>query len=369
MKWILYSVFSVFSFLTWAQNDSLLIQREQELAVLLTQLRNSKDNAEKESNNAKFVSYLKETIEADKAAAFSYSFSKLKTVGSIKSPDNTFRLFNWNVEQDDRSNKYYCFILRYEEKKKEWRLIELKDNSANLPPRTEEILDEKNWMGALYYKIIPVAKSNKTVYTVLGWDGNTSTNSKLIEVISFNGTKVKFGAPIFKLADGTHKRLYFEHSKKAFMSLNFDEARQRIIYDHLSPETPSLEGFYEYYVPDFSYDQLVYKNNKWTIEEDVVGVNEKSNSDYTLNYLNKKTGEVVSDKEKNKWVDPTDKNAPGGANTHTASLPSDAKSNQATNSSTNTPAKKVKVSKRNKRNQPDSYNPAYYGGGRGKKKG
>lgn len=339
-----------------AQNDSLLIHREQQLKTYLARLRESKSSEEKAQSNQLFKDYLLETIKME--GAFAYPFSELKTLGSIKSPDNAFRLFNWNVEQDDRSNKYYCFILRFDEKKKEWTTIELIDNSAAMPAKPTEILDEKNWYGALYYRIIPVEKSNKTLYTILGWDGNIGTNTKLVDVLSFSGNKVKLGNPIFKMNDGLHKRLFFEHSKKAFMSLNYDEARQRIVYDHLSPETPNLVGFYEYYVPDFSYDELYFENNKWHVLEDVVGVNNKSDKSYTLRHINPKNGEVVSKEVKNNWIDPSDKNAPAGGNTHVAVVPetengkSDKKDALAPEDQT------PKISKKNRKRE-FSMNPYY----------
>ena len=358
MKFWINTVFVLMAGLTLAQNDSLLIRREQQLKTYLNNLRTSRTAEEKTKNNDIFKSYLLETISIE--GAFAYPFSELKTLGSIKSPDNAFRLFNWNVEQEDRSNKYFCFVLRFDEKKKEWKTIELVDNSASMMPRTEEILDEKNWYGALYYKIIPVEKSNKTLYTILGWDGNPGTNTKLVDVLSFSGNKVKLGSPIFKMNDGLHKRLYFEHSKKAFMSLNYDEARQRIVYDHLSPETPNLVGFYEYYVPDLSYDELYFQNNKWNVHEDVVGINNKGEKTYTLQHINPKNGEVVSKEVKNNWIDPSDRNAPAGANTHVASVPETEKADKSAKDKTE-PAnadQTPKISKKQRKNE-FSMNPYY----------
>ncbi len=366
MKLILNIAFVLLAGIAISQVDSTLFKREQQLKVYLNALRASKTPEEKDKNNAIFKSYLAETIQIN--GAFAYPFAELKTLGSIKSPDNTFRLFNWNIEQEDRSNKYFCFILRFDDKKKEWKTIELIDNSATMMPRTEEILDEKNWYGALYYKIIPVEKSNKTLYTILGWDGNTATNTKLVDVISFNGNKVKLGNPIFKMNDGLHKRLYFEHSKKAFMSLNYDEVRQRIVYDHLSPETPNLVGFYEYYVPDFSYDELYFKNNKWIVNEDVVGINTKGDKTYTLQHINPKNGEVVSKEVKNNWIDPSDKNAPAGGNTHVAAVPENEKADKSSKSDQPIPAngdQTPKISKKQRKNE-FSMNPYYSKKGRRK---
>ncbi|TNE52892.1 MAG: hypothetical protein EP338_13990 [Bacteroidetes bacterium] len=309
----------------WAQGDSVLYQREQVLNKQLKALRAAKNDQDRTLLNKQFKKNLHETIQLE--GAFDHPFSSLSTLGTIKSPDGAFRLFNWNVEQDDQSNKYYCFVLRYDKRKKKWLTVELIDNSAVQQPRPKEILYEDNWYGALYYKIIPVKKSGKVVYTVLGLDaGNRASHVKLIDIMSFSGNRVKLGSSMFKMNDGTHKRLFFEHSKKAYMSLRYDAGRKRIIYDHLSPEAPSLVGFYEYYVPDMTYDQLDFVNNKWQLKEDVIGVNEKDARSVSIRYMDpkhKSSGDVKTRTVKNTWVDPTDKSAPGGANVHVARLPGD----------------------------------------------
>jgi hypothetical protein len=152
------------------------------------------------------------------------------------------------------------------------------------------------------------------------------------------------------MSDGTHKRVFFEHSNKAFMSLNYDADRESIIFDHLSPETPSLIGFYEYYVPDLSYDQLTLSNNKWVLNENIVSVNGKEAKAYTLQHINNKTGEVVSKSVKNKWQDPTDLAAPGGANQHIAKLPGDEIS-KSKETKTTDPNSVPKISKKQKKNE------------------
>jgi hypothetical protein len=51
------------------------------------------------------------------------------------------------------------------------------------------------------------------------------------------------------------------------MTLVWDEKYRRIIFDHLSPAYPELEGQYQFYGPDFSYDGFRYKKGKWVFEE------------------------------------------------------------------------------------------------------
>jgi hypothetical protein len=285
--------------------DTLMSYREGQLVSLLTDLRAAKDDAEKEEKNTLFLDYFRETL-AEKSA-YAYPFSQLKTVGIIDSPDGLLRIVNWNIEQDDETQKYCGFVLKKDERKDEILVTELKDNSAELPLRPEEILTADNWYGALYYKIIPIEKGSKTVYTLLGWDGNSSSsNVKLIDVLYFTGSQLKLGSPIFKLKDQVLKRVFYEHSERAVMSLRYEEEYKRIIFDHLSPESPNLKGFYAYYIPDLSYDAFVLDGAKWLLKEDVIGVNPDDEEKMVVFVRNERTGRVEKKTIKKEWENPTD---------------------------------------------------------------
>ena len=105
------------------------------------------------------------------------------------------------------------------------------------------------------------------------------------------------------------------------MSLKYEYQYDRIIFDHLSPETPDLAGFYSFYVPDFSYDALVWENNKWVLHEDVIGVNKGGDEKQAVYVKNERTGKIEKKEIKNKWVNPEDQNAPGGGSEHVAVTP------------------------------------------------
>jgi hypothetical protein len=293
--------------------------RENELSVLLDSLRSAKNNDQKEHWNNQFKTLMSSTL--NEPSIFEQTFTKLSTVGVIDSPDGLVKIVNWNVEQDDQSQKYYAFVLHRDLRKNTHVVIELIDNSFMLPGKPDDILDADNWYGALYYQIIPVEKSNKLYYTVLGWDGGTtSSNTKLIDVISFTGSSLKLGQSLFKMGDQNVKRIFFEHSEKTVMSLKWEPEYKRIIFDHLSPETPSMTGFYEYYVPDMSYDALVFEGTKWILKEDVIGVN-KSSVEVKLSSIDPKTGEVITESIDNKWIDPTTEGSPASKEVHIAMTP------------------------------------------------
>lgn len=331
-----------------------LWDREDQLIELLDALRNSKNDREKTENNQAFKTFLEATIQME--GAFDYPFDRLTTLGSVKSPDNKIRLFNWNVEQDDETQKYYCYILRFDDRKRSYVMSELVDNSLMIPARPTEILEANEWYGALYYRIIPIDKGSKTAYTLLGWDGNNSMSTiKLMDVLYFSGTSPKLGSPVFKHKDETLKRVFFEHSKKCVMHLNYEESRQRIILDHLSPEAPTMKGMYSFYVPDLSYDAYELRNNKWYLKEDVIGVNKSRDEKIAIEVYDEKTGEIKQKEIKNKWLDPSNPDAPAGGSQHVATTPDqeDGAPEQS--------KKKEKLSRKERKNQPKSYNPVSKG--------
>jgi len=303
-----------------AQADTVLVNRENRLEVLLAELRSSSTDDQKKEKNEVLKTYLKETVALK--ASFTYPFSKLKTVGIIDSPDNKLRIITWNIEQSDQTQQYFGFVLLEDSKKKNIVVTELIDNSQNLPPRSDEVLDAANWYGALYYKIIPIQKSSKTMYTLLGWDGNNSMSTvKLIDVLYVSGSNIKLGSPIFKMHGEVRKRVFFEHAKKTTMSLKYEEDYKRIIFDHLSPESPNLEGFRAFYVPDFSYDAFIYQANKWQLKEDVIGVNKGESKKLNVYVEDSKTGKVAKKTIDNKWETPEGYQQPNQEMKHVAVTP------------------------------------------------
>ena len=294
-----------------------LSKREDSLSAILADLRTQTSDHHKDSVNQLLRTYMNETLLLP--GAFIHKFEKLKTIGFIDSPDGKVRIVNWNIEMSDQTQRYFCFVMRKE--KNTVGVNELKEDSS-LPQKPQGILDPEHWYGALYYKIIPKEKGSKQTYILLGWDGNNSSSTmKLIDALYFTGGKPKLGSPVFKLNNTTVKRLFFEHSKKVSISLKYEPEYDRIIYDHLSPETPSLEGFYSFYVPDLSYDALYFKDGKWELREDVIGINAADEHLKKVFVKNEKTGKIEKMDISNKWENPEDSKAPAGGTEHKAVLP------------------------------------------------
>ncbi len=303
---------------SWGQFD--VYSRENELASLLDSLRSARDNTAKENWNKQFKKLVDQTLH--EPTIFDINFTKLRTLGIIDSPDKLVRIVNWNVEQDDGTQKYYAYVIhRNSLKDTKTKVIELIDKSFLLTAKPEETLEADMWYGALYYQIIPVEKANKIYYTVLGWDGGTRmSNTKLIDVLVFSGNSVKLGYPLFKSGATTAKRLFYEHSERSVMSLKYEPEYKRIIFDHLMPETPTMVGFYEFYVPDMSYDAFVLDGNRWVLKEDVIGINKKD-VNVSVASVDDRNGDVSTSSTPGKWIDPTGEGKGSVNDVHVAVLP------------------------------------------------
>ena len=328
------------SFFVVAQrNQSPMDSIEIELAHLLTQLRTANKDLDKKAINDTFKLKFEEALALDQA--FDYPFNRLKSVGKIHSQDNEVAIISWNIEWEDKSHHYYAYILKKDKRKPIHHVIALQDKSYELPPQPKDQLDAESWYGCLYYAIKDVQKGNRTYYTLFGYDTNNERSTiKLLDILYFTGKNPRFGYPMFEEEDGYANRVFFEHASKAVMTLNYDKQRDMIIFDHLSPETPSLHEFREYYVPDMSYDAYVFEDKKWRLREDVIAVNKAESKEAYLYKYDADADTVVKVPARKKWEDPSDPNAPIQSYGHKAVIPDDVKNEQNKPHKTKTTDKK-----------------------------
>ena len=131
--------------------------------------------------NDEFKNVLEEAIS--NSEIFNYPLDSLSKFMSTEiSPDGNFRIFNWNIELSNQRQYYECWILM-----KNLTILKLNDFKNEIPEIEYASLDANSWFGALYYSIIPKERKNKTVYTLLGWDGNNMfSNKKIIESMTIS---------------------------------------------------------------------------------------------------------------------------------------------------------------------------------------
>lgn len=264
---------------------------EQLLKTICTRLFSAKTDEDKKKYNQELLSAFE--VILNKPNSFDLPFDSLKNdMAVLVSPDNTFRIINWNVEKEDKTHEYFGFIQeKYvqvkktgafkKEKTETVQVYPLTDRSAEIKNPEQAITDNKKWYGMLYYKIILKKTKTKNYYTLLGFDLNDSySKKKIIDVLTFdnNGTP-RFGADIFIMGKKYPKRVIFEYASNCFMSLRYSAAKDSIVFDHLTPAQPQLEGQFQYYCTDMSYDGFGFKRGKWNYGTDLNPLNEKSDQD------------------------------------------------------------------------------------------
>ncbi len=243
------------------------------LGKIILDLRNPE--TERLLAHQQYYSVLKRFLLKPGAEAF--QLDSVINLAQLTPEDKAFYLYNWEFAHNDGTFSYYAFILQKNIKKSSYKLTELKDASISIKSPENTVLGPDKWFGAHYYKIIQVKYKRKIYYCLLGADWNDRiTKKKLIEVMFFDKDgSIKFGAPIITYKKTTLNRLIFEYSSKVSMTLNYDEKRKLVIFDHLSPAEEELKGQYQFYTPDLSYDALKFRRGKWHYIENIDARNKK----------------------------------------------------------------------------------------------
>lgn len=204
-------------------------------------------------------------------SSLDYNFSGLKKIGKITSDDGKIAVYTWNIPQPAGFSNYYGLIQYFPKKNSPPLVYSLKEKPELLAKFRQYPADTSNWTGSLYYQIITTKFKGETFYTLLGFNFNTIlSNIKLIEVLAFDeNDKPYFPLKLFQYDGKPQNRIVFEYNEKAQMNLEYKPLTGQIVFDHLSPYKPSLEGQFQFYGPDFSYDGFIFEDGKWIHQKDI----------------------------------------------------------------------------------------------------
>jgi len=238
----------------------------------------------KASDNDKLTLYMSNILDSMLISIFSdeksfdYDYSTLKKHCSIlKSDDGCMQIISWNIYISTGDYHYFGYIQYKPKKSNEFYFYQLKDKSSSIEHPKFSNLNTNKWFGCIYYDIIEQKEKKKTIYTLLGWDGNNLlTNKKIVEVVSFQNNKPNFGYN-FEINGKKFKRLIFEYNKRVSMTLRWDEKMNVIVWDHLAPKEYKYKGMYQFYGPDFTYDGLKFEKRTWIFFDNIVVTNEEEN--------------------------------------------------------------------------------------------
>jgi hypothetical protein len=291
---ILFSI--LFSLASYAQKkDSAFVSFEQtelELKALQKKMFYSKKDEERFEANKKFLKILESSLARQES--MQYSFDSLRDISRLMAPDKKFRIITWNIPKNDGTHAYFGFIqvnnvkvqkvgLFKRTTTNEYEVFQLVDKSGTVKNPETHVSDPSKWFGMLYFDIIKC----DDYYTLLGWDGNDNlVTRKFVDVLYFrpDGTPV-FGKDVFKVPKKSPKRAMFEYSSEVSMSMKYFDRSGQIIFSHLAPkdEGSVLQGQYQYYGPDGSFDAYEQSKGRWVLVENVDIRNAKSDRDKEWN--------------------------------------------------------------------------------------
>lgn len=263
------------------ENQELLQELESQLAFLGKEILTSNADEIKLTSNQQFIKLMAQALRIE--GSFSYPFDSLVTVSKLAPPDNKFRLFTWYYGLSNGRHRYFGCVQFLDEQGKE-KIIPLFDRTQKQIDIEFKKFSNENWIGALYYQLLMVEHKRKKYYIVIGWNGLNDNKSsiKIIDAMRIEENKVVFGEPIFYVIPKiAQSRVIHQYSKMASMTCKYDLNKKAIIYDHLVPMqradgTRSIAK--EDYVPDGSYDALVFKKGKFVRVKDYNQKGAKSKS-------------------------------------------------------------------------------------------
>ena len=248
-----------------AQDKISIAQFEDSIKTSINQLIVERTDDGRQIINNKIIALFDKILL--KRESFNYPFDSLKNISKLTASDSMARVINWNLPKQNGEYQYFGYIQLLDKKRKKLKLFKLNDTSNEIEKPEFEKLGAENWFGSLYYHIETNTDGKNTYYTLLGWDGNNNfSNKKLIECFYFNGKKLVFGPPIFKMETEVKSRLIFEYAKQAKMMVRYDKKIKMIVYDHLAPSHKKFTGQYMYYGPDMSQDGIQFIDGHWVIK-------------------------------------------------------------------------------------------------------
>ncbi|MGZ2368492.1 hypothetical protein ACXR6G_01740 [Ancylomarina sp. YFZ004] len=247
------------------QAQSKFANSEQLLNAQFESLKIASNDSLKLSISHSIMRDLKKVLR--KKGSFSYPFNEIVNLGKVTSSDEQLRIFSWNYTIESGAYRYFALLQKVDGRK--IALIELYQN-LNVKESMVSKLSADQWLGALYYQIVPFKHNKRSLYLLLGWDGNKNrTSKKVIETIGFSKTgEPELGLPVINWRGKRLSRVVFEYSKQVQMKLKYYKRENCVVFDHLSPSESRYNNQFEYYGPDFSYDALEFKNGIWNLVEE-----------------------------------------------------------------------------------------------------
>jgi hypothetical protein len=222
--------------------------------------------------NAQFIKTMKRFLKTPNS--FNHPNKKLiNKINILTSPDNAFKIYNWEIVQSNDLGRYYGVI-----QLSDGSIQPLVDASDKIVRGVEDsTFSGSRWYGCLYYNVLMREFGSQKIYFLIGWNGGSlNSDRKIVEAFGFNSLgQTQFGAPLFNVIERGKRRntnrFVLEYQKGSKVSLNFDKETDQIIMDHCESQIGDPAKRYTY-IADGTYDGLSWDGNKWNMSENVVQI-------------------------------------------------------------------------------------------------
>lgn len=263
---------SAFLFLCSAQSkdyDTAYFHAKENMLLEIHTRISTAEGANKKQLELAFRDSLIRVIQHPEASL--HHFDSINVFGRVSTKNNSLIVYNWNIPQKGGFNNYYCIVQHYSKTKKGYKTTIFEEQAGFLNRDPKALATPLTWPGALYYEIIATKYKGKTFYTLLGFDfNNLLSNRKVIEVIVIDEFDMLVFEPnMFHQAGRVHNRIILEYNERVQTMLRYSENDKMIIYDHLSPMRPSMEGQFQFYGPDLSYDGFSFEGGVWIHQSNI----------------------------------------------------------------------------------------------------
>ena len=120
---------------------------ELKLQAIQKKLFATKNDSLKSVYNKEFLGLLDTTLSAE--LSFYYPFDSLTQIARLMSPDNKFRIINWNIYKADGTYFYFGFLQTFDAKTKKYEYFKLLDKSATVKNPETYVGEPDKWFGML----------------------------------------------------------------------------------------------------------------------------------------------------------------------------------------------------------------------------
>lgn len=245
---------------------------EDSLVYFADSMYNSPIPENRADGNEYFIRLMKRFLRTE--GSFQHANKKLaQKINIITSPDNVFKIYNWEVVQATELGRYYGVIQLQDGQIRP--LIDISDKVIR--GAEDSTFSGGRWFGCIYYNVLQREIAGQQVYFLLGWNGNSlNSERKVIEAFGFDSRgQIQFGAPLFVAIErGKRKnvnRFVLEYQRGSKVSMNFDKESNMIILDHCESQIGDPAKRYTY-IPDGTYDGLTWDGTKWIMSENVLQI-------------------------------------------------------------------------------------------------